>query len=181
MSSALFTAAIVLGAVFIFIIGFILLHKKGHNKKLGRQNTVFADIVWKNKLEISEKETINDYLLAIDKINFVLLYINFGEQKKEVALIDLWNIKTVKVTTEYNSIYEQRKGKQVLIDKQVNKLQLEVTLAENQKTNLVLYEYKDGMRDFLYIKSRANHWAAIINSAIKELPHSSKQISRQTL
>lgn len=177
MSSALFTAAIVLGALFFFIIFFILLHKKGHNKKLARQKTIFADIVWKNKLEISERETINDYLLAIDKINFVLLYVNFGGQKEEVALIDLWNIKTVKVTTEDNSIYEQRKGKAVLIDKQVNKLQLEIALAENQKTNLVLFEYKDGMQDFINIKQRANYWSQLINNSVKELPQSLRQIA----
>jgi hypothetical protein len=88
MSSTLFTAAIILGAVFIFIIGFSLLHRKRHNKKLAGQKAVFTDIVWKNKLEIAEKETVNDYLLAIDKINFVLLYINFSNEKEEPILLD---------------------------------------------------------------------------------------------
>jgi hypothetical protein len=180
MSSALFTAAIILGAVFIFIIGFTLLHKKGRDKKIAGQKTIFADIVWKNKLEISEKETINDYLLAIDKINFVLLYINFGQQKEEVTLIDLWNIKTAKVTTEDNCIYEQKKGKPVLVDKQVSQLQLEVTLAENKNVMLVLYEYKNGMQDFVHIKQRANYWSQTINNSVKELPHRSRQIVAQS-
>jgi hypothetical protein len=180
MSSALFTAAIILGVVFIFIIGFTLLHKKGHDKKIARQNIIFADIVWKNKLEISEKETINDYLLAVDKTNFVLLYISFGQPKEEVTLIDLWNIKTAKVTTEDNCIYEQKKNKPVLVDKQVTKLQLEVTSAGNKSEMLVLYEYKNGMQDFVHIKQRANYWSQIINSSIKELPHRSRQIVAQS-
>jgi hypothetical protein len=71
MHSTLFIAAIILGAVLVFIILFIVLHKRSDNKKLAMQKVIFADIVWKNKFEISQKEIINDYLLAIDKINFV--------------------------------------------------------------------------------------------------------------
>lgn len=171
MTSTLFTAAIILGAVFIFIIFFSFLHKRGNNKKVAQQKLVFADIVWKNKLQISEKQSINNYLLAIDRINFALLYINFSSAKEEVVLIDLWKIRTVKVTTENNSVYEQRKGKSVLVDKQVNKLQLEITMIDNQPTaNLVLFEYRDGMQDFLKIKGYANHWAQLINKEVKELP-----------
>jgi hypothetical protein len=178
MHSTLFISAIILGVVLVFIILFIALHKQSHNKKLAKQKVIFADIVWKNKLEISEKETINSYLLAIDKINFALLYINFSEQKEEVTIIDLWNIKTVKVITEDNAVYEQRKGKAVLIDKQINKLQLEVTLVDSQPINLVLYQYKDGLQNLNEIKKRANYWAGIINGAVKELSQSAKRISQ---
>lgn len=179
MTSALFTAAIILGTLFIFIILFILLHKKGSNKKLVKQKLVFADIIWKNKLEIIERETINNYLLALDKVNFILLFIDFSQSKEEVVLTDLWQIKTVKVTTEDNSVYEQRKGKSVLVDKQVSQLQLEITLVDNQpKMNLVLYEYKDGMHEFVHIKSRADYWSHLINKAVLELPHPSKKNSK---
>jgi hypothetical protein len=178
MYSTLFIAAIILGAVFGFIILFVVLHRQSHNKKLAKQKVIFADIVWKNKFEISEKESIGNYLLAIDKINFVLLYINFSDAKEEMTIVDLWNIKTVKVTTEDNAIYEQRKGKAVLIDKQINKLQLEVTLVGNQSVNLVLYQYKDGLQDLMAIKRRANYWVEMINNAVKELPHPAKQIWR---
>jgi len=155
MSSTLFTAAVIIGAVFIFIIGFVLLHKKRHNKKLAKQKSVLDDVIWKNKLEIVEQESINNYVLAIDRVNFVLLYIHFGNEKEEVGLIDLWQIRAVKVSTEDNSIYEQRKGKTILVDKQVSKLQLELTSVEVQaKTNLVLYEYKDGMQNFVEIKKK---------------------------
>jgi hypothetical protein len=179
MSETLFIAAIILGAIFIFIIFFVLLHKKGHNKKIARQKVVLADILWKNKLEISVQETINNYLIAIDKVNFILLYINFSKEKEEVILIDLWQIKAIKVTTEDNSIYEQRKGKPVLIDKQVSKLQLEITLVDVEaKANLILYEYKDGVQNFLQIKRSANYWCDLISKAVHELPHPSGKSSK---
>ncbi|MCW3110069.1 MAG: hypothetical protein JWQ09_4575 [Segetibacter sp.] len=179
MNETLFIAAIILGAIFLFIILFVLLHKRGHNKKIARQKIVLADIIWKNKLELAVQETINSYLLALDKVNFILLYINFSNEKEEVVLIDLWQVRTVKVTTEDNSIYEQRKGKSVLVDKQVSKLQLEITSVDvEQKTNLVLYEYKDGMQNFVEIKRRADYWCQLINKAVQELPHPSKQSSK---
>lgn len=179
MSETLFTATIILGAISILIFFFVLIHKKGHNKKIAKQKVVLADIIWKNKLEIVVQETIKNYLLAIDKVNFVLLYINFGKEKEEVVLVDLWQIKAVKVTTEDNSIYEQRKGKTVLIDKQVSKLQLELALADVQaKSSLILYEYKDGMQDFVEIKRSANYWCDLISKALQELPHPSLQGSK---
>ncbi|MDB5246843.1 MAG: hypothetical protein JWQ40_1237 [Segetibacter sp.] len=177
MSSTLFTAAIILGGVFIFIILFVLLHKKGHNKKLAKQKAVVDDVIWKNKLEIIEQESINNYVLAIDKVNFILLYIKFSGPKEEAVLIDLGQVREVKITTEDNTVYEQRKGKAVLVDKQVSQLQLEITTAGMQlKTSLVLYEYKDGMQDFVHIKRRAEHWRDIINSSVKELSHTSMQL-----
>jgi DNA/RNA-binding domain of Phe-tRNA-synthetase-like protein len=78
--------------------------------------------------------------------------------------------------TEDNNVHGERKGKAVLVDKQVNKLQLEVVLVDNEKINLVLYQYKDGVQDLIAIKTRANYWAGIINGAVKELPHAVKQM-----
>jgi hypothetical protein len=104
-----------------------------------------------------------------------LLYINFSNAKEEVLLLNLWTIKAVKVTTDDNCIYEQKKGKQVLVDKQVSKLQLEVALDENKKANLVFYEYKNGMQDFVHIKQRANYWSQLINNSVKELPQAGRE------
>jgi hypothetical protein len=179
MSEALFTAVVMLGAIFIFIFLFVLLHKRGHHKKLAKQRVVLADVTWKNKLELGEQETINNHLLAIDNINFILLYINFCNEKEDVRLIDLWQIKSAKVTTEDTSIYEQRSGKSVLVDKKVIKLQLEITLADvTPKVNLVLYQFSNGMQEFVQIKTRAEHWCQLITSAVQELPHPSKQIRK---
>jgi len=177
MSSTLLTAAIVLGALFIFILLFVWMHKKEHNKKVAKKKIIFADIAWKNKLEISEKESINNCELAIDRTNFILLYINFSTPKEEVTLVDLWQIKTVKVATEENSVYEYRKGKSILVDKQVINLHLEITFAENDKPTLQLplHQYKDGMHDFVLIKSRANYWSEMINDCVRGLPHTKKQ------
>ena len=176
MYSTLITISIVLGILFVFIILFVLLHKRGHNRKLVQQNVIFTNAVYQNKLDISEKETVNGHMLAIDRTNFTLLYINFRGPKEEVFLTDLWQIQTVKVTAEDNAVYEQRKGKSVLVDKQVIKLQLELAFVDSQpKANLVLYEYKDGMQDFVHIKGRADYWSSLINKEIKELPRSLKK------
>ncbi len=176
MNEALLTTVIILSGVFFFIYLFALRHKRAFKKKIAMQQNFLADIVWKNKLELSMQETINNNLLAIDKKHLIFLHINYRNDKEEVALIDLWQIKAVKITTEENSIYEQIKGKPVLIDKQVSKLHLEITLSDVlQKTMLVLYNNEDGMQDFVELKKRANHWCRLLNKALHELPHPARQ------
>ncbi len=115
--------------------------------------------------------------MAIDKQNFLLLYINFSEAKEVVHLIDLWNVKSVKVVTEDTNMHEYRRGKSILVDKQIGSLYLEVTLVENTqpKPCLPLYECKDGMQDFVQIKRTATYWSEIITNCIRELPHSANQ------
>ena len=179
MSSTLITAATVLAAAILFIIVFIIVHRVNHNKKLAHQKVIFADVVWKHKLEIAEKETINDYLLAIDNINFVLLYINFNKEKEGVKLVDVWNIKSVKVASVDNAVYEHRQGKPVLVDKQVVKLQIEVALLDGDDVDMVLYEYKDGVQDIGLVRDKAEQWCSLINSSIKELPQRAKRLVNQ--
>jgi hypothetical protein len=111
MTSSLFTIAIVFAIVFIFILLFRLFHKKGKHSKIAMQKKLVADIISKNKLEITEKEAINNYLLAIDKVNFMLLYINVIDPNEAAVLIDLWQIKTVKVSTEDNGVLRAEKRK----------------------------------------------------------------------
>ena len=182
MLETLLTAAVVLGIIFIFIVLFIFLHKTRDNRKLAKYKVVLAEVAWKNKLDLAEQETINHYIIGIDKINFILLYIDFSNDKEEVILLDLWGMKDLKVTTEDNNVYEQRKGKSVLVDKHVAKLKLEVTLIDAaSKVDLVLYQYGDGMQDFLPIKERAAYWSHLIAGVMKELPHPSQKLRHNSL
>jgi len=89
MVPTLLPALVILGIVILVVMLFSMVHKKTQNKKRLRQKVVFADCVWKNKLAISESETINNYLLAADKLNFILLYISFSGIKEVVHVIDL--------------------------------------------------------------------------------------------
>ena len=182
MLESILTAAVVLGMVFIFIVVFVLLHKRRDNRKLAKYKVVLADVVWKNKLDLDEQETINQYIIGIDKINFILLYIDFSNDKEEVILLDLWQIKDLKVTTEENISYEQRKGKSVLVDKHVAKLKLEVTLIdEESKVDLVVYQYGDGMQYIGPIRKRAEYWLHLIAGVMQELPHPSQKSKHNNL
>lgn len=178
MVSTLFTAAIVLGLLFLFIIFFVQLHKKKDNKKLANQKVIISDLIWKNNLEISEQEGINNCFFAIDKINFVLLYVHFQNNTHEAQLIDLWNVKSAKISLEDNCVYEYKKGKSVLSDKQLDKLFIELSFINNpEKMPLLIYDLHDGLLDLLQIKSRANHWAQVINSCVEGVPHKKKNQS----
>jgi hypothetical protein len=116
-------------------------------------------------------------LLAVDNINFVLLYINFRGPKEEGVLIDLSQIRTTEVNAGNNCVYEKRNGKSMLVNNQVSKMELEITFVDVQpKTSLVLYECRDGMQDLVHIRRRAEHWKDMINRYAKELSPSSNQL-----
>ena len=176
MISSLLPIGIVFLIVFLFILLFRYLHNKGKNEKIAVQKELLANVISANKLHVSESESINNYLLTIDKINFILLYFNLNDPAVKPVIIDLWQIKTVKITTEDNSIYGQKKGKPVLIDKKVSRLQIQVTFTEDQgDTDLVLYDYKDALEDYIHIKKRADYWCQLISIAVAELNLSKKK------
>jgi hypothetical protein len=172
MASTLFTAALIIGAIIILTAIFNWLHKQRQQKKIAIQKTFFENIVAKHNLRISEKEEINSYLFAIDKAGYRLLHLNFGKPEEETTVIDLQKIKAVKLDTEETSIYEIKKGKSVLSEKHITKLQLAVNFKDpNQPQKLLaLYQYQDGMQNLISTKRRGEHWQDVINKCIKQLP-----------
>jgi hypothetical protein len=178
MTPTLITAAIIIGATFLFIMFFSLLHKRDRKQKLAKQKIAFSELVARNQLEISEKEELNNYIIAIDKNKFQLVYLDFSGTDAEKIVIDLRKVKSVKVDTEENSIYEERKGKSILIEKQVIKLQLAISLNDPHLSPnfLPFYQmYKDGIQDFTTVKNRAEYWQNIIMSCHKQITDRSKQ------
>jgi hypothetical protein len=174
MASTLFTAALVIGVIILFIAIFSRLHRQRQNKKLAKQQTVFESIVSKYNLQISEKEEINAYMFAIDKSANKLIYLNFDSPQEETTLIDLHRVKSVKVNTEEDSVFQMKRGKSVLVDKHVTKLQVEVNFknANQPPQLLVFYQYEDGMQNLAGTKRRGEHWQNVINSCIKQLSDS---------
>jgi hypothetical protein len=169
MASTLLTAGILLGITFLFIFLFSLLHKKGKNKALANRNAKFNALVAENDLTINEREEFEQYQIAIDTTNLKLLYLNFTTTTEDAKVIDLQKIKTAKVDIEENSIYENRKGKSVFVEKHILKLQLAITSKDaNQPIELLtFYQYQDGMADYNKLKKRIEYWKDNINNFIK--------------
>jgi hypothetical protein len=173
MITSLTTIAIVFAIVLGFILLFRLLHNKKKRSRLALQQEKMNESIIQNKLEISEKEQIDNYLLAIDKTNFMLMYIDYSAPGNAPILMDLWQIKNVKIVTEHNDVYEEKKGKKILVDKQVIKLMIQVTLTDGKAgQEMVLYDYNNAIREFIHSKTRAAYWCQLINQALLELPPS---------
>jgi hypothetical protein len=173
MITSLTTIAIVFAIVLGFILLFRLLHNKKKRSRLALQQEKMNESIIQNKLEISEKEQIDNYLLAIDKTNFMLMYIDYNAPGNAPILMDLWQIKNVKIVTEHNDVYEEKKGKKILVDKQVIKLMIQVTLTDGKAgQEMVLYDYNNAIREFIHSKTRAAYWCQLINQALLELPPS---------
>jgi hypothetical protein len=172
MASTLFTAGIILGITFLFIFFFSLLHKRGKQKALADQKSKFEQLVSASNLTINETEQFEHYLIAIDTLNAKLLYLNFSHPEEDARVIDLQKVKTARVEIEENSIYEEKKGKSVVVEKQISKLLLELTQKDvsQPKELLAFYQvHKDGMLDFNELKKRIEYWKENINNCLQGL------------
>lgn len=169
MASTLVTAGIILGITFLFIFFFSLLHKRGKQKALANQKASFENLVSANNLTINEKEQFEHYLIAMDTLNGKLLYVNFSSDKEDVKIIDLQKTKAARVDIEENSIYEDKKGKSVFVEKHITKLHLELTPKDvNQPKELLpFFQYEDGMIDYNRLKKRIEYWRDNINKFLK--------------
>lgn len=177
MASTLFTAGIILGITFLFIYFFSILHKRGKKKAMEIKKTKFEDLISSNSLSINEKEELSNYVIAIDIKKAKVLYLNFSNTKEEPLVIDLRKIKSSKVEIEENTIYEEKKGKSVFVEKRYEKILLELLTsdANHKKYQLTFYDvHQDAMLDFKVVKKRVEHWQSTINSNIKQLTPSPK-------
>jgi hypothetical protein len=178
MASTLYITGILFGIIILFTILFRRFHNKENAGKFTVQESI-ATFISDKKIEITEMETINNYLLAIDRVNFLLLYQDNRNLAGRPLLIDLWQVKTAKTCTEEDSIYEQKKGKPFLIDKRVNKLKIQLTFIDGQPgPDLVLFEYRNAAEDFIQVKKRSDHWCQLITKATGEIPNSLDQKSK---
>lgn len=158
--STLFTAVALLAIIVIFIGLFNLFNKKAKGAKALKQENVFETLVWKNKLAIQQKERINDYILAIDNLNFVLVYIDFSLPREQVTIIDLWNVRSVQLSMETTGLFEHKR----------QQLQLAVEEMNLPTHKLVLYDVQQhGAGKSESTKLRGEYWHSLIQHIVKEL------------
>lgn len=171
MTSTLLTAALIIGAIILFSIIFNRLHKKQVQKQDNERRKMLYSIIEKHNLRIHQSEYINKYLFGIDKLSALLLHLNFSHPTEEVTLIDLQKVKSAKLYNVESSLYETKKGKAVLNEKRITKMQLAITLKDMSQPPVILplYDYGDGMQNLINLTRRGEYWQATINSQLQQL------------
>jgi hypothetical protein len=171
MISTLLTAALIIGAIFILSYLFNRLHKKQQQKQLSRQKKILYTVIQQHNLRIHQREDINNYLFGIDKSGGQLLHLDFRNPPEEATLIDLHKVESAKLVNVESGIYENKKGKAVLAEKYITKMQLELTLKDPslQPVMLPLYQFEDGSQDLISLRQRGEYWQAVINSCVLQL------------
>jgi hypothetical protein len=171
MISTLLTAALIVGVIFIFSFVFNWLHKKQQQKQLNRQNKILYAVIQQHNLRIHQKESINNYLLGIDKTNGLLLHLDFRNPPEEATLIDLHKVESAKLFSVESGIFVNKKGKVLLAEKRITKMQLAVTLKDIslQPIMLPLFQHEDGTQDLISLRRRGEYWQLVINSFVQQL------------
>ena len=180
MDSTLLTAVIIVGITGGFIFLFSYLHKVKVKTRIAKRKLVYSGVICQHKLEVSEREEINDYIVVIDKANFLLLHIDFSDHQEEITLVDLWDIKKAELDLQERIIYEPKGGKFAPVEKQVIKLHLAIILKDPDQPRQLLSFYqfdKHNVQDLKITKQRVEYWRDIIQDCVKELPYPSSSAS----
>ena len=153
----------------MFIYFFSLLHRKSKEKRIALQQANFEKLVSTHQLVIDEQEVFDRYLLAIDRINGKFIYIDLHDKAEDEHIVDIHQIKGVKLINEENSIYEDKKGKSVLVEKLVTSLQLEIALKEGKVSELLtFFKYGDAAGEYLRLFERVTIWKDNLTALLKK-------------
>lgn len=169
MNPTILTALLLLAAIAVLYLSLVVFYKKAHDKNAAKRKVIFADIAWKNKLEINERETIGHYSLGIDLKNFFLLHVDFSNEEPRVTLLDLWKIQSASLSSDEKNLYEQKNGQPVLAEKQLQKMDIDIRMkGGDAKLELPLFRHYDGTGEDS-VREKAKYWMELIDSTLKEL------------
>ena len=164
------TAAILLGIIFLFIFLFSFLHQWGRKKETLERQAKLQGLVTLNQLQLFEEEETRQFLIAIDKVNAKLIYIGYYENKGEVVMIDLREIKSVKVEEVENQPFAEKKEAPAGAGSFVAKVQLVLTGRNGADVTYRLSFYQmlyNAIDEKARMKTRAQYWREVVNNSLQ--------------
>ncbi|HET7116450.1 MAG TPA: hypothetical protein VFI29_08170 [Hanamia sp.] len=155
MNSTEYIALIIIVALvtFVFVISGINRIKK-KNKK--RQLTAeFDHFAIKNNLAIDKKQTLNNNIIGIDRLNMKVIFLNNSDTKGEFHLIELNDLAACQLIKQKNSSTGH-----------ISKIFLKCIFLQKSRAPIELPFY-DEMKDDIYkmmrLSKKALYWVKSIN------------------
>ena len=150
----LFTSLLALLLLFFLLPlvfrGSIVIKRK---KKRQKQLQKFNDFVINNNLTIDNKQRFNKNIIGIDRLNFVVVFLN--NKTKKFLLIRLKDLAECRLIKERNKISGH-----------INRIYLQCIFRQKEKEEVMLPFYNE-MNDDVYmmlrLSKRAAYWAKRIN------------------
>ncbi|HMO61490.1 MAG TPA: hypothetical protein PKC39_14750 [Ferruginibacter sp.] len=133
-------------------------------EKIERKKTI-SEFIAANQLTLTEKEAFQNLFIAIDTNQEKLFYITYNNSGHESAILNLKCIKAAKVDSIEQNIYDEIKGRQVVVGRHVNKIQLQLSLKNNIEMLHYLPFYQahvNGIDELNTLKKRAEYWQELI-------------------
>ena len=141
--------------VFIVLVSIVIswFHNYKKKKEKQKQLQTFTDYAINNNLTIDSKQRFNKYIIGIDRLNFVVVFLN--NATKKFLLIRLKDVADCKIVKERNKISGH-----------INRIYLRCIFREREKEDVILPFYNE-MNDDVYkmmvLSKRAAFWAKRIN------------------
>ncbi len=151
--SLIYLIILILGLPTLYGIVVIIKEKLIKNKKL-RLTRVYNRLILENKLSVEHLDILENKVIALDRVNKKLLFIDHTEQNKQELCIPLLQIASCRIIKEKdaNGIY-------------IKRLSLELKNKKNKKIyKFCFYDAsKDPISDLPTLSRQALHWKHRVN------------------
>ncbi|MHA4811685.1 hypothetical protein ACX0G9_26550 [Flavitalea flava] len=155
MNSTLSIAVFIVLVVLLFIVLLIVISRREQNKTRKKMDRLLTDLIDRNNLTIDSKEEFRKRIIAVDRVNEQLLFIDLNGEEERSFLVNLPEVVLCRL------IKNERPDKG-----HINKIFLECTM-KGKKETLIQLPFYDEMTDSLqnlpYLSKNADYWKQKIN------------------
>lgn len=164
MDGTMWIATGIVGFITLIVV-FVAIKSKSvaTKRKLEMLNT-FNRIVADEKLIISQKEILNNKILAIDETKKIAVFIvNHGEVQYDIIQLEM--ISDCKIKSIGSKMIGKNKSGRTMSEEYVNEIYLSLIAANRSVKDVPIYnEVQDGVLEKMALNAIAQKWRGIISA-----------------
>lgn len=164
MDGTMWIAIVIVGFITLMMVLVAIKSKSVATKRKLEMLDTFNRIVADEKLFISQKEILNNKILAIDETQKIAVFVvNHGEVKYDIIQLEM--ISDCKIKSMGSKLTEKKKNGRTMSEEYVNEIYLSLIAANKSVKDVPIYnEVQDGVLEKMTLIDVADKWRSIISA-----------------
>lgn len=155
MNSTLSIGLLIVLAVLLVIVLLMAISRREQKKIVTKMGKIYNDLIDRNNLTIDSKEDFRKRIIAVDRVNEQLLFVDLSGEEERSFLVDLPEVVLCRLVKNERP----EKG-------HITKILLECALKGKKEAVIQLPFYDeltDSLMDLPYLSKKADYWKQKIN------------------
>ncbi len=164
MDGTMWIAIGIVGFITLMMVLVAIKSKSVATKRKLEMLDTFNRIVADEKLFISQKEILNNKILAIDETQKIAVFVvNHGEVKYDIIQLEM--ISDCKIKSIGSKLTEKKKNGRTMSEEYINEIYLSLIAANKSVKDVPIYnEVQDGVLEKMTLIDVADKWRSIISA-----------------